>query len=254
MKNKLYKQLAVCGIDAVRALAKYNPQKVNKLYFDETRAKEFGSLCSYMSKNKKPYNIVPKADLQKLCESIHNQGVVAIIDIPTITPLTKQIAYTWEKQKQISLILDNVGNANNVGAIIRSAVFFGINNIVLPISQAKELITTSSYRVAQGAMEFINIYSIKSLSTFLQDTKGKIISVAATLNTNTPVGDLPKLLAEKPCVLILGNEETGIEKQIETACDYKVVIKGNTDKIQSLNVAQSASVLFYVCTQHIHCK
>ena len=135
MKNKAKKELAVCGFEAVKALAKIHPEKINRLYFDESHKFDFGEICRTLASRKAPYNIVKDAaELEKLCGSVHHQGVVAMIAQPEIMPLTKEITVEWLHKKESALILDRVGNANNLGAIVRSAAFFGMKNSVIPMA------------------------------------------------------------------------------------------------------------------------
>ena len=153
--------MAVCGFAAVKTLEKINAQKITRLYFTEDRAPLFGGLCKKMAASKKPYNQVKDPiELEKLCGSVHHQGVVAMIETPEILPLNTAITAMWAAEKQDAIILDRVGNANNLGAIVRSAAFFGIRNIVIPLDESQSSITTSTYRVAEGGMEFVNIYSV----------------------------------------------------------------------------------------------
>ena len=168
MKNTQRNELAVCGFAAVKILEKNNYQKISRLYISEEKAPLFGGLCKKMAQDKKPYNRVKdEKELEKLCGSVHHQGVVAMIHSPEIQPLTRSITNSWVEEKQSAIILDRVGNANNLGAIVRSAAFFGIKNIVIPLDEAQSSVTTSSYRVAEGGMEFVNIYSVKSISYLL---------------------------------------------------------------------------------------
>ena len=77
MKNKLNKELAVCGFAAVKTLEKKDSARIKRLYFTEDRASLFGGLCKAMAKRKAPYNIVKDAsELEKLCGSIHHQGEI----------------------------------------------------------------------------------------------------------------------------------------------------------------------------------
>lgn len=245
MKNKQRKELAVCGIAAVKALAAVHPQRIQRFYFDSSRTHEFGKLCRYLSQNRKPYNLVQSEELEKLCGSIHHQGAVAMVEPPHILPLNKSTAQNWTDTNDCAVIMDGVGNANNLGAIVRSAVFFGIHNIVLPADEAANMVTTSSYRVAQGGMEHVNLYSINSIPAFLKDIKGKIVSIGTDLQAQEPVRVIHAAVAGKPFVIVLGNEENGISKAVANECDHCVLIPGCTDSIQSLNVAQAASVVFY---------
>ena len=69
-----------------------------------------------------------------------------MIEPPEILPLTTDVAAEWVSKGESAVILDRVGNANNLGAIVRSAAFFGIQNIIIPLDEAQSSITTSSYR------------------------------------------------------------------------------------------------------------
>ena len=108
------------------------------------------------------YNLVEPADLEKLSGTVHHQGVVAMIFMPKIMPLDSDVADEWIANGENVLVLDRIGNANNFGAIVRSAAFFGMKNIVIPADESQSAITMSSYRIAQGGMEFVDIYSANS--------------------------------------------------------------------------------------------
>ena len=183
MKNTQKKELAVCGFEAVKALAKENPQKIRRFYYTEERMNSFGELCKSLAKRKAPYNKVKdEKELEKLCGSVHHQGVVAMIDQPEINPLDSDVTNKWLYEKESALLLDRVGNANNLGAIVRSAAFFGVKNVIIPLDEAQSSITTSSYRVAQGGMEYVNIYSVKSIVRLLEAMKGKMLRFGTDVN------------------------------------------------------------------------
>lgn len=253
MKNKERNELAVCGFAAVKTLEKMNPQKIRRLYFTQERAPHFGGLCKKLAEQKRPYNQVQDAsELERLCGSIHHQGVVAMIESPEVMPLTTSIAASWVEQQQSALLLDRVGNSNNLGAIVRSAAFFGIPNIIIPIDEAQSSITTSSYRVAEGGMEFVTVYSIKSISRLLSDMEHKMVRIGTALNAKESVTGLRQLCAGKPALIVLGNEEKGISGEVRQHCDHVVIIPyagmeagESTPKVDSLNVAQAAAVIMY---------
>lgn len=259
MKNKQNKQLAVCGIEAVKSLERSHPEAIRKLYFNEERAPHFGGLCKKLAKQKTPYNKVENEELEKLCGSVHHQGVVAMIDAPEIPRLSKEDTQNWIDNKESVILLDRVGNANNLGAIVRSAAFFGIQNIVIPLDEAQTSITTSSYRVAQGGMEFVNVYAISSISFLLKDLKGKMIRIGTDVRADITLNDLSKAAADMPVILVLGNEEHGISKEVKENCDYLMKIQGKSigkdsegkdiPQIESLNVAQAATLCMYEMTR-----
>ena len=255
MKNKKNNELAVCGFAAVKKLEKNHPEKITRLYFTAEVAPKFGGLCKKLAKNHGIYNQKPAEELQKLCGSVHHQGVVAMIEAPHIIPLDSDITDGWIERKEDAVLLDRIGNANNFGAIIRSAAFFGIKNIVIPLDEAQSSITTSSYRVAEGGMEYVNIYSVNSSERLLQALDKKVLRVGTALDATKPVGFLreaAKAKNKKPLLIVLGNEEEGISNTIKKNCDELVIIpwggmeEGQKESvIDSLNVAQAASIIFY---------
>lgn len=258
MKNTKRKELAVCGFATVKKLEKNHPEKITRLYFTEDVAPKFGGLCRKMAKNHGIYNQKPAEELEKLSGTVHHQGVVAMIEAPEIVPLDSDITDSWIENNENAVLLDRIGNAANFGAIVRSAAFFGINNIVIPLDESQTSITTSSYRVAEGGMEYVNIYSVNSSVRLLEALKGKMVRVGTDLSATKDVGDLNKITenGKKPAIVVLGNEENGISEVIRQNCDELVIIPwgGKSEGVQescidSLNVAQASSIIFYELTK-----
>ncbi|MCQ2585258.1 MAG: RNA methyltransferase [Treponema sp.] len=253
MKNKQRNELAVCGMAAVKKLEKKHNDRIQRLYFSEKVAPLFGGLCKTLAKNKKPYNQVKdEKELEKLAGTVHHQGVVAMIDFPELTQIDSDIIQSWVENKEDAVLLDHIGNANNFGAIVRSAVFFGIKNIIIPMDEGQTFITTSSYRVAEGGMEYVNIYTVANPEKLLGALNGKMCKVGTSLKAKKDVSQIRKSAGDKPVLIILGNEENGISREVEKLCDELVIIpfsgmaEGFKEPlVESLNVAQAASVIFY---------
>ena len=256
MKNTKRNELAVCGFAPVKKLEKNHPEKIRRLYFTEEVAPKFGGLCRKLAKNHGIYNQKPAGDLEKLSGTVHHQGVVAMIEAPEIQPLDSDITDSWVENHENAVLLDRIGNANNFGAIVRSAAFFGIKNIVILLDEAQSSITTSSYRVAEGGMEYVNIYSVRSSARLLEAMQGKMIRIGTSLDAKKKVSDLASLSkgdkGDRPLLVVLGNEENGISDVVKKNCDELVIIPwaGMSDGVEescidSLNVAQASSIIFY---------
>ena len=243
MNERHQKELAVCGFEAVKALAAEHPEKISRLFFTAHRARAFGEVCKYLAQRKRLYRLVQSDDeLEKLCASIHHQGVVAMIELPQIPPVTAAHIKLWEKDKAAVLLCDRIGNANNLGALIRSAAFFGIGHIVISGEDAQAQLTPSAYRVAQGGMEFINLYTVPSAERFLKDCSGYLLRIGADHRAYRSLKDLPALVrADEGVVVVLGNEEHGISPESKKLCDVLVKICGS-GAIESLNVAQAGTL------------
>ena len=258
MKNKQKNELAVCGFANVKKLEKNHPEKITRLYFTQEVAPKFGGLCKKLAKQHGIYNHKPAADLEKLSGTVHHQGVVAMIEAPQIQPLDSDITDSWIERGENAVLLDRIGNAANFGAIVRSAAFFGIKNIIIPDDEAQTSITTSSYRVAEGGMEYVNIYSVQSSIRLLQAMSQKFIRVGTALEAKKSVSYLSDSAVKKlhkPFLIILGNEENGISNEVRKNCDELVIIpwpgmkSGTPSDVDSLNVAQAASIIFYEMTK-----
>ncbi|MCK9171689.1 MAG: RNA methyltransferase [Treponema sp.] len=252
MKNTQNNELAVCGLSTVKKLEKNHGDLIRRLYFTKETAPLFGGLCKKIAKNHGIYNMVGNEDLEKLCGSVHHQGVVAMIYAPEIAPLDSDITDRWIAEKENALVLDRVGNANNLGAIVRSAAFFGMKNIVIPNDEAQSSVTTSSYRVAEGGMEYVNIYSVNSIPRLMEALKGKMVRIGTDLSAEKTVSQLRNICADKPALVVLGNEEHGISEEVRKNCDALVIIPfagmdsdAQEPQVESLNVAQAASIILY---------
>lgn len=252
MKNTQNNELAICGLATVKKLEKNNPEKIRRLYFTKEMAPLFGGLCRKLAKQRGIYNAVDPAALEKLSGTVHHQGVVAMIFMPEIQPLDSDMTELWVERHENALVLDRIGNANNFGAIVRSAAFFGIRNIVISNDEAQTSITTSAYRIAEGGMEFVHIYSVNSIARLLEAMRGKMLCIGTDLHARKSVADITRAAREKPFILVLGNEENGIAQDVRKNCNELVIVPyagmksgKNEPCVDSLNVAQAASVLLY---------
>lgn len=245
MKNKQYRELAVCGFEAVSALAAKHPEKINRLFFTHERARFFGSVCKELAAARKVYRAVESEnELERLCGSVHHQGVVAMIPEPNIPFLNESVVDTFYDKKGI-ILLDRVGNANNLGAIVRSAAFFGIDTVILTDEDDQARISTSMYRVAQGGMEFVDLWKVPHSASFLEQLPETIVSIGADHRSNTDITALSQLVPSRSVPLVvLGNEETGLSPETKKQCRYLVRISG-CGAIESLNVAQAATLFLH---------
>ena len=99
-------------------------------------------------------------------------------------------------------------------------------------------------------MEFVNIYSVRSIPFLLKDMKGKMARFGTSLKAQKKVSEMKSLCQEKPALVVLGNEENGISDEVAQNCDSLVIIPfvgmgESGPKVDSLNVAQAASVIMY---------
>ncbi len=140
------------------------------------------------------------------------------------------------------LILDGVQDPGNLGTIIRSAVAFNIDTIILT-ENTVDLYNNKVLRATQGMYLHVNIISMKGMDA-INALKEKGILV---YGTNVDNGyDASKLSVEEKqsFALVMGNEGNGVREEIKRACDKNLYI-GMNSKVESLNVAIATSILLY---------
>ncbi|MDR0403680.1 MAG: RNA methyltransferase [Treponema sp.] len=248
MRNKLTDELAVCGYNAVKALAEVHPKNINRLFLREDRLPDFSGLCKKLAERKRPYKICLDEELERVCKSSHHQGVAAMIYNPEVAPAAEDDIEAWAAGGKTCLLLCDVGNDHNLGAIIRSAAFFDAAAAVL--TEGTEL-STSAYRVAEGGMEHILFRRVRNPAAFLRAAGRRLVTVGADPRARIRIRDLPPLVREKSAdgkragvILALGNEETGLPEDVKENCSLLARIPG-AGVIESLNVSQAASLFLH---------
>ena len=100
-------------------------------------------------------------------------------------------------------------------------------------------------------MEFVDIYSANSIPRFMEAVRGRMLQIGTDLRAKKTLAEIAGMCGGKPLLIVLGNEEDGISDDVRKNCDECVIIpfagfaEGAEPAIQSLNVAQAASVILY---------
>jgi TrmH RNA methyltransferase len=237
--------LVVCGLAAVEALFLGDAARVERLFFEPRLARALATPRRLLAKTHKPYREVEADELARIAGTIRHGGVVAVARPKPLLALDPKLAAGWARDGRALLILDGIGNPHNLGAIVRSAAYFGVRRIVLAERPEQALPSAASYRVAEGALDRVFLYRAP-LSTALPALKRAYRIVGTALGHGVP---LAELRGDRPVALILGNEENGIDPATLALCDTVVTIPGvaipGSGQVQSLNVAAAAAVLFY---------
>ena len=249
MRNKLTDELAVCGMNATLAVGKYHPLTINRLFLREDRLKAFSDICKQLAERKRPYKICEDEELERVCKSVHHQGVVAMIEEPEVEPLSMEDLELWANEGKTGIVLHSVGNDHNLGAIARAAAFFDASFIVLNEKDSEARLTTSAYRIAEGGLEHLMVRRITNTAAFLNDASKRIVTIGTDVRARMRIGDLGGIIKAakkgRPGIaLVLGNEETGLPQDVKDQCRNMLRIPG-TGNIDSLNVSQAAALFLH---------
>ncbi|MDB4088935.1 RNA methyltransferase [Flavobacteriales bacterium] len=160
--------------------------------------------------------------------------VVALAQIPK-TEYNESIL-----QNDLTLVLDTINDPGNLGTIIRTADWFGIENIICS-TESVDCYNPKVVQTTKGSLFNVNIH-YQDLPTLLLNTKIKIYG-AALDGEEIKKGFIP----QKPAVLLMGSESHGISEDLEKIITDKILIK-QKGKAESLNVAIATSILLYQFT------
>ncbi len=154
-------------------------------------------------------------------------------------PAQEWLARLPKSQEKIVLALDHVQDPRNLGAITRSAGFFGIRSIVVP-ERRQVLLTQASVATAQGGFAVSDLVCAVNLPRALRELKDQGYWVIGATMDGEPA---PKLVGVyDKVVLVLGAEETGLSRGVAELCDRKVGIQG-AGQLDSLNVSVATGIL-----------
>jgi len=231
----------IAGLAAVTALFSTSPERVERLFFAADRRVEVEAFCARLARTRRPFRQVNADELARIAGTAMHGGVVALARPRPILPLDPAQARLWAPSVPLLLILDGIGNPQNFGAIVRTAAFFGIDRLVISDHPVQAGPSDAAHRVAEGGLEFVQLYRAAKLATVLKHLKPAYRIIGTALGRNRPLADLPR---DRPVALILGNEEAGLDPATLAACDEVVTIPGS-GWIQSLNVAASAAILMH---------
>ncbi|KAB2847093.1 MAG: RNA methyltransferase [Hyphomicrobiaceae bacterium] len=230
----------IAGLPAVLGVFERDPGRIERLYFVDALKLQLGSVCLSLAKSHKPYRIVRPDELTRIAETAMHGGVVAVVEPRPVRELDLKEAAGWGRTGEPLLVLDGVGNPHNLGAIARTAAFFGVKRLLLADRPEQALPSDAAYRVARGGLEHIEVYRARRLAEALRRLAKDYHVVAAAAVGGAPLSGLRS--DGRPIALVLGNEEEGAPQATLEAVETIVTI-GGSKAVQSLNVAASAAIL-----------
>ena len=171
-------------------------------------------------------------------ENIQHQGYAAEIEKFDTLNLKEFIKI---KKEQTFVCLDNVTDPRNIGSIVRSAVSFGIDGIIVKERHFPDE-SKLLYKSASGCMEYINIFAVSNINTTLKYLREKNFWVYSFDSKSER--DFTKVDWKGNNILLFGSEGFGIKKHTEKYTDFSVKININK-LVESLNISNSASIVFH---------
>ena len=201
---------------------------------------QIGELKGKIAENK--IFITDKKELEKLLpqDAVH-QGFVAIADMLNNISIEEICDEAQEKQDCYLLVLDQVTDPQNIGAIIRSCAAFGSMALIIQDKNSPQE-SGAMLKAAAGTFENMPICRVTNLSRALDQLKKAgfwVVGMDGYAKTNIDKMDKKGRLA-----IVMGSEGKGMRRLIEESCDLTVRLP-IAENVESLNVSTAAAVVLY---------
>ena len=227
------------GWHTVKAALENPARRIRKLYATENAARRLAE--DGITPAVEPEMVRPDAIAHRLGpDAVHN-GLLAEAD-PLPSPELEEI-----EPAGIVLVLDQITDPHNVGAILRTAAGFAVAAVVTTARHSPEA-TGVLAKSASGALEYVPIVTVQNLARALETLRERgYLLVGLDSTGESDLGDAP---LRAPLALVLGAEGKGLRQLTRATCD-QVARLDLPGRIKSLNVSNAAALALYVASKRV---
>ncbi len=186
-------------------------------------------------------SFVKKERLDQISETGKHQGVIAYGASYSYAEVDDILNKAKEKgEDPFIIILDNIEDPHNLGAIIRTANLAGAHGVIIPKHRAASLTATVA-KASAGAINYTPVAKVTNIANTIEDLKDKGLWFACADMGGTT---MYKLNLKGPIGLVIGNEGSGVSRLVKEKCDMiaSIPMKGDID---SLNASVACGVLAF---------
>ena len=184
---------------------------------------------------------VKKERLDQMSETGKHQGVIAVTAAYDYAEVDDILNKAREKgEAPFVVLLDNIEDPHNLGAIIRTANLAGAHGVIIPKNRAVGLTATVA-RTSEGALNYTPVARVTNIARTIEELKKEgLWFVCADMGGTS----MYQLDLKGPIGLVIGNEGEGVSRMVKEKCDFvaSIPMKGDID---SLNASVAAGVLAY---------
>ena len=185
---------------------------------------------------------VGKQKFRELVSDTTTQGVVAVVGTKEYVEVDDILkAASGRNEPPFVLLLDEIEDPQNLGALIRTAECAGVHGVIIPKHHSAEVNTTVA-KTSAGASEHLPVAKVVNVANTIDELKEKGVWVVGTDS------EAPKIYTEVdysgPIAIVIGNEGRGIRHLVKEKCDFlvKIPVFG---KIESLNASVAGALVMY---------
>ncbi|MEX0822221.1 MAG: 23S rRNA (guanosine(2251)-2'-O)-methyltransferase RlmB [Rhodothermales bacterium] len=241
------------GRNPVREAIERSPRNIEKVMIQqEGGGQDLADIRRLASDAGLQVQFVPEGRLNQLARGLNHQGVAAYaapVAYVDVNEMLESIAPTREdvtKRKPRILVLDEIQDPFNFGAILRTAVASGTDGVIVPQRNMAPL-NAAAMKASAGTANRIAIARVANVGDTIYQLKERGYWVAgAAASGDVSVWDMDW---DRPVAVVIGSEGKGIRHRILTECDYRVTIP-MAGPAESLNASVAAGILLFAAGRH----
>lgn len=229
----------IYGLRAGLAVLEARPGDIVRAGYAPALERELRELIRACAATRVPCAPLAEGELSRLAQSGQHEGLVLVTRPRTFTP-PAELSRLLVARRGLAVAFDRVRNPYNIGAVLRTAAFFGVDAALLGTLAPHPALPAQAVRVAEGGAEHLALCR----TTDLADTLGRLRAAGVLVAGAEDYGSstVRTLAGKRPLVLVLGHEREGLSERVRAQCDALVAIQGS-GRVRSLNVSIAASIL-----------
>jgi len=231
------------GIHPVFEAIKAGRRKIFEIYISEDKiSRRIDRVVKFAEPEKFPVKKIKVAKLKSIAGTNKHQGIAAKVSSYIMADLSDIHGGTvTEDKSRFLLVLDNMLDPHNLGAIIRTALGVGIDGIIIPKDRSASPSPAVS-KASSGALEHVRLMQVKNIVSTIKILKEKGMWVAG-LDKEAADSIFSKDLTGSVAIVV-GGEEKGIRPLVKKNCDFLISIP-QMGQVDSLNASVAAAIAMY---------
>lgn len=229
------------GRNPVEEALKNNPERVEKIYIRDSGGAGLKTIIDLASASRIPVQKVPGKKLHDMVGPVNDQGVVAQMSEIEYLELDDWLLGVDIKTSPMVMVLDELEDVANFGAILRTAAASGVDAVIVP-KHRQAPVNSTVYKTSAGTAGMIPIIRVVNINQSLITLKeAGFWVVGLDQNAKTTLWQQDLIM---PLVVIVGSEGKGIRQHTLKQCDFTVSMPMQNN-VESLNASVSAALLCY---------
>ena len=231
----------IYGRNPVEEALKENPEQIEKIYLKKGVKKfALSEILNLASKNRIPVTDVPGSRLYELVGSVNDQGVVAAVSQAEYVDFDDWLEQIEPNPDTAVLLLDEIEDPHNFGAILRTAAAAGISAVIVP-KHRQAPVNAAVFKTSAGTAGRIPIVRAVNLNQAILSLKENKFWIAGLDMEGETIWNHT---FDVPMAFVIGNEGRGMRKKTGEHCDFLLSLP-MFNNVESLNASVSAALVCY---------